>query len=153
MILAKGTFLMRADDLSAKGRAVRDLWLEEIPELKKAYELKELFFGMYDCRTKAEAEWYFREWERSVPREFSHFKSLCRTVRRSYKEIFNYFEAPAPYTNALLEGLNSVIRRISNQGCGEYDFEILRGKVLLTAGKSLESREYKALLANQGSTN
>lgn len=39
----------------------------------------------------------------------------------------------APYTNAFVEGLNSVIRAIAQQGRG-YDFEVLRGKVLLGAG-------------------
>ena len=41
---------------------------------------------------------------------------------------------PGHYTNAFVEGLNSVIRAIAQQGRG-YDFEVLRGKVLLGVGR------------------
>ncbi|MFV0529369.1 MAG: hypothetical protein ACK5MN_11715, partial [Lachnospiraceae bacterium] len=37
-----------------------------------------------------------------------------------------------------VEGLNSVIRSISDEGRG-YDFDILRGKVLLSAGRKVET--------------
>ena len=53
-------------------------------------------------------------------------------MERSYDEIFNYFDTP--YTNAFVEGLNSVIRAIAQQG-RSYDFEVLRGKILLGAGR------------------
>ena len=54
------------------------------------------------------------------------------TVKRRKKEIFNYFDYS--HTNAFVEGLHSVIRSISNEGRG-YDFNVLRGKVLLTVGR------------------
>ena len=57
-------------------------------------------------------------------------------TRRHRKPIFNYFDAP--YTNAFVEGLNSVIRSISDNGRGYY-FDILRGKVLLSAGRKAET--------------
>ncbi|MFV0551922.1 MAG: transposase, partial [Anaerorhabdus sp.] len=106
--------------------------LEEYPNLKTAYELKEAFFRMYDCTSRLEAEQYYEEWQRSIPKELAGFRMICSTVRRSRHEIFNYFDAP--YTNAFVEVLNRSIRFIADQGCG-YDFEVLRGKVLLTAGR------------------
>ena len=60
---------------------------------------------------------------------------MASTVQRHKRVIFNYFDAP--YTNAFVEGLNSVIRTISDKGRG-YDFDILRGKVLLSAGRKRE---------------
>jgi transposase len=126
----RAVFLMREDRLSEKGLAARDEWLEEYPNLKAAYELKESFFRMYDCNTRAEAERYYQDWTRSIPKELPGFRMICSTVRRSRQEIFNYFDAP--YTNAFVEGLNRAIRVIADQGCG-YDFEVLRGKVLFTA--------------------
>lgn len=86
---------------------------------------------MYDCKSRSDAEYYYRCWKSSIPKEPPGFKRICRTVERSYDEIFNYFDAP--YTNAFVEGLNSVIRAIAQQSRG-YDFEVLRGKVLLGAG-------------------
>jgi len=128
----RAVFLMREDRLSEKGLAVRDEWFDAYPELKKAYELKEAFYRMYDCPNRATAEKYFEDWYRSIPTDLRGFYAIARTVRRSYKEIFNYFDAP--YTNAFVEGLNRAIRFIADQGCG-YDFEVLRGKVLFTAGR------------------
>ena len=87
---------------------------------------------MYDCKSRSDAEYYYRCWKSSIPKEPPGFKRICRTVERSYDEIFNYFDAP--YTNAFVEGLNSVIRAIAQQGRG-YDFEVLRGKVLLGVGR------------------
>lgn len=128
----RAVFLMRPDRLSEKGLATRDEWMEEYPNLKAAYELKESFFRMYDCTTRIEAEQYYSEWQRSIPKELPGFRYICSTVRRSRREIFNYFDAP--YTNAFVEGLNRAIRFIADQGCG-YDFEVLRGKVLFTVGR------------------
>lgn len=128
----RAVFLMREHKLSEKGLSVRNEWLEEYPTLKTAYELKEAFFRMYDCNNRVEAEQYYNEWQQRIPKDLPGFRYICSTVRRSYEEIFNYFEAP--YTNAFVEGLNHSIRMIASQGCG-YDFEVLRGKVLFSAGR------------------
>lgn len=128
----RAVFLMREDRLSEKGVATRNEWMDEYPNLKAAYELKESFFRMYDCSTRSDAERYYEEWQRNIPKELPGFRTICSTVRRSRREIFNYFDAP--YTNAFVEGLNRAIRFIADQGCG-YDFEVLRGKVLFTAGR------------------
>ena len=137
----KALFLKRASKLTPKAVEYRDQWFAEYPKLKKAYELKESLFEMYSCRTRAEAEQYFIDWQKSIPygdSDFNGWRLLASTIRRCQKEIFNYFDAPASYTrtNAFVEGLNSTIRVIATQGRG-YDFEVLRGKVLLTAGRKV----------------
>ena len=96
---------------------------------------------MYSCRTRAEAEQYFIDWQKSIPYgdgDFNGWRLLASTIRRCQKVIFNYFDTPASYTrtNAFMEGLNSTIRVIATQGRG-YDFEVLRGKVLLSAGRKV----------------
>lgn len=128
----RSVFLARGDDLSKRAADIRDDWFEKYPLLESAYNLKEDFYRMYDCKNRSDAEYYYRCWKSSIPKELPGFKRICRTVERSYDEIFNYFDAP--YTNAFVEGLNSVIRAISEQGRG-YDFEVLRGKVLMTVGR------------------
>ncbi len=134
---SKGVFLAREDNLSEKGAEYRDAWFKEYPKLKTAYDLKEAFFRIYDCTTRAEAERAFREWQTMIPpdRDYNGWRMIVKTVQRCEREIFNYFDAP--YTNAFVEGLNSVIRAISYEGRG-YDFEVLRGKVLLSAGRKYE---------------
>ena len=136
---SKSLFLMREDKLTEKAIAYRNAWFEQYPKLKTAYELKESFYRIYNCSTRREAEKAFREWQRSIPANDSDFNGwwmLASTVRRHRKPIFNYFDAP--YTNAFVEGLNSVIRSISDNGRGYY-FDILRGKVLLSAGRKAET--------------
>lgn len=139
---SKGLFLKRAAKLSPKAVGYRDQWFAEYPKLKVAYELKESLFDMYNCQTRAEAEQYFIDWQKSIPygdSDYNGWRLLASTIKRCQKEVFNYFDAPASYTrtNAFVEGLNSSIRVISTQGRG-YDFEVLRGKVLLTAGRKVE---------------
>ena len=128
----RAIFLAREENLSERAADIRDDWFEKYPLLKSAYNLKEDFYRMYDCKSRSDAEYYYRCWKSSIPKEPPGFKRICRTVERSYDEIFNYFDAP--YTNAFVEGLNSVIRAIAQQGHG-YDFEVLRGKVLLGVGR------------------
>ena len=129
---------MREDKLTEKAISYRDEWFEQYPKLKTAYALKESFYRIYDCSTRFEAERAFREWQRQIPSDtdFNGWRLMASTVRRHRKPIFNYFDAP--YTNAFVEGLNSVIRSISDEGRG-YDFDILRGKVLLSAGRKIET--------------
>jgi transposase len=135
---SKSIFLMRESKLSPKSLARRDEWFDVFPKLKTSYELKESFFHIYDATDRFQAEKAFREWQRSIPTDsdFNGWKMLASTVRRRRHEIFNYFDAP--YTNAFVEGLNSVIRSIAYEGRG-YDFDILRGKVLLSAGRKTET--------------
>lgn len=135
---SKSLFLMREDKLTEKAISYRDEWFEQYPKLKIAYALKESFYRIYDCSTRFEAERAFREWQRQIPSDtdFNGWRLMASTVRRHRKPIFNYFDAP--YTNAFVEGLNSVIRSISDEGRG-YDFDILRGKVLLSAGRKIET--------------
>lgn len=135
---SKGVFLMREDKLSDKGNGYRDAWFDQFSKLKTAYELKESFFRIYNCDSRREAEQAFHEWYMSIPidRDFNGWRMLASTVRRRKHEIFNYFDTL--YTNAFVEGLNSVIRSISDEGRG-YDFDILRGKVLLSAGRKIET--------------
>lgn len=130
----RSIFLAREDDLSDRATAIRDDWFDKYPLLETAYNLKEDFYRMYDCQSRSDAEHYYEQWKSRIPKELPGFKRICRTVDRSYREIFNYFDAPC--TNAFVEGLNSVIRAIAQKGRG-YDFEVLRGKVLLGAGRKM----------------
>lgn len=119
-----------------KAVATRDAWFEVYTQMKTAYDLKEAFFRMYDCQSRHEAERYFYDWLGSIPKDtdYNGWRMIVKKVKRFRTEISNYFDYP--YTNAFVEGLNSVIRAIAYNGRG-YDFDILRGKVLFSAGRKI----------------
>ena len=50
----KNLFLMREDNLSNHSKALRNEWFEQYPILKTAYELKEDFYRIYDCKSRTE---------------------------------------------------------------------------------------------------
>lgn len=127
-------FLSRESSLSKKRLAARNKWFKLYPKLEVAYRLKEAFFPMYDCSNRAEAERYYAEWKKQIPPDdaYNGFRMMCRTIGRCHDEVFNYFNCNRPATNAFVEGMNNAIRVISVQGRG-YDFDVLRGKVLMTA--------------------
>lgn len=130
-------FLKRRHKLTPRSKAFVDMWLMEYPVMLKTYQLKEDFYHLYECPTRAAAERYYEDWQKSIPAgtDYNGFRMIVETIRRCKKEVFNYFDEP--YTNGFIEGVNSAIRAISMQGRG-YSFEILRGKVLLTVGRRRE---------------
>mgnify|MGYP000869622191 CR=1 FL=1 len=130
----RSIFLMREDKLSPYALELRQQWFDKYPALETACRLTENFYKIYDSKTRLEAEALYHAWQRTIPRDsdFNGFRMMTSTIRRCETEIFNYFDAPN--TNAFVEGLNSLIRSIALQGRG-YEFEVLRGKVLFTAGR------------------
>ncbi|MEG2857740.1 MAG: ISL3 family transposase, partial [Clostridia bacterium] len=92
----KNVFLMHDDNLSDRGKNLRDEWFQEYPVLAKTYEIKENFFHLYECPTRLAAEKYFLEWKRSIPKEeeYNGYRALARTINRCHDEVFNYFDSP-----------------------------------------------------------
>lgn len=61
-------------------KVIRDAWFSEFPELKRAYELKEEFFKIYDCHSKSEALMKYKAWKASIPDNLEVFKEIVDTV-------------------------------------------------------------------------
>ena len=97
------------------------------PVLAEIHRLKEDIRDMYRLKTRIEAEAFYADWKARIPTSLPAYESAARTIDNWHIEIFNYFDYP--YTNALTEGSNSVIRAIERMGRG-YTFELLRGRVL-----------------------
>lgn len=106
-----------------------------VPDIKMCYALKESFRSIYRCETRAQAEEAFENWSKSIPtnKDFSPYRSVVKTVKNYYKEIFNYFDC-GRVTNAVTESLNAIIKKINREGNG-YSFEVLRAKILFGAGR------------------
>ena len=57
------------------------------------------------------------------------FRRLAKTVHNHYDDIFAYWDAPFPITNAYTEGLNGLIKMANRLGRG-YSYDIIRAKTL-----------------------
>ena len=60
-------------------------------------------------------------------------KKFCATIRNHWSEILHYFEHP--YTNAILEGMNSIIQNIKRRARGLRNDEYFKTMIYLGCGK------------------
>jgi transposase len=103
-------------------------WLNNFPQLKTAYELKERYFKIWNCTAPDEAFAEYLMWQESIPNELAkQFRAITTAWRTWQKQILAYFECPI--TNAFTESFNSKIRKVYQEGNG-YSFDVLRAKVL-----------------------
>lgn len=124
--------LKRNHDLTAQDMLLLDVWTTKYPQLKMAYDLKEDFFKIWDCKSRLEAYDTYQQWLSRIPEEMkSSFKPIVTAMKNWEQEVFNYFDHPV--TNAYTESLNSLIRIVNRLGRG-YSFEALRAKILFTEG-------------------
>ena len=60
-------------------------------------------------------------------------KKFCATIRNHWNEILHYFKHP--YTNAILEGMNSIIQNIKRRARGFRNDEYFKTMIYLGCGK------------------
>jgi transposase len=124
--------LKRGHQLSAQEAFLVDSWSKLHPEIGEAYRLKESFYLIYDAADRHEAADAYARWAASIPPSLrQHFAPITTAFKTWHEPIFNYFDHPI--TNAYTESLNSLIRVMHRAGRG-YSFEVLRAKMLFTAG-------------------
>ncbi len=125
--------LKRPGNLSPAEKKALAVVREKIPQLAVAYDFKESFFWIYDEPDKQSAQDAFEAWENTLPAQgLEPFKKLAKTVHNHYNDIFAYWDAPFPITNAYTEGLNGLIKMSNRLGRG-YSYEIIRAKTLYSA--------------------
>lgn len=113
--------------LTEAQRFTRDIWLENDPEMKAAYALKEAFYAIYSM-TKADAIAAFDAFPGTVPAHLrKDFRVLTRAMKNWKPEILAYFDHRI--SNAYTEALNGVAKAINRAGRG-YTFEVLRARLL-----------------------
>ena len=100
-----------------------------MPKLKLAYDIKEDFYKIYDCKTKEKAEAAFKNWADNIPNDLPQFNDLVKTVSNNYDDIFAYWDAPFSITNAYTEGHNGLTKVANRLGRG-YSFEVIRARML-----------------------
>lgn len=127
-IRGRHVLLKRRKDLSETEFATMEEWTSAIPELFNAYQAKEDFFDIYECRSKLDAMELYDIWKGCLdPATRATFYELIRAVDNWKPEIFNYFDYPV--TNAFTEAANGVAKVLARMGRG-YSFEVIRAKVL-----------------------
>jgi transposase len=122
--------LKRPGNLTPAEAAALEVVHETIPELGLAYDLKEMFFRIYDDPVKASAMRAFEAWEKSLPeKDLEKFHFLAKTVHNHYEDIFAYWDLPDQITIAYTECLNG-LNMLGNRIGRGYSYEIIRAKTL-----------------------
>ena len=153
---ARFLLLTNSDELSVEKANQAKQLLNDFPEFRGPYALKEAFRDIYDAESREEAEMIYAEWKQAVreeallyeqeeleknPERYKKpngtiirphypFYDAVETIENWYEEIFAYFDHR--FTNAGTAGteaLNRVIRDIDREGRG-YSFKILRAKCI-----------------------
>lgn len=141
--------LKREGDETLKGS--RYLWLygeENLPEKQqerfeslrelelktgRAWAIKELLRELWLCPTKEEGQEHFDKWYSwAIRSRLEPIKKAARTLKTHLEQVLNYFTHRL--TNALSEGLNSVIERLKQQACGYRNDDNLRIAILFHCG-------------------
>jgi len=129
--------LKNKEDLKPQEQWNLQIWFVTFPTLKVAYDLKEGLRDMYLCKTREDAEKYFKEWKKSIPEDMTSFLDVAKMINNWHTEIFNYFDTRV--TNAFTESINNLIKHIEKRGRG-YSFEVLRAKVLFGTKATVKPR-------------
>jgi transposase len=111
-----------------------DHWLEQVPELKVGYWIKEEFCNLYELSSSEEALQRYDEWEVRAKVASSAFDSVAHTVKIWRPLVFRYNDFkdrfPKRVTNGPSEAVNKIIKRVRRL-CIGIDFETLRAKLIL----------------------
>jgi transposase len=99
-------------------------WNERIKALKDsqmqtahAWRLKEQLRAMYQCETYAQAEAFFKIWNRDAMRsKLEPVKKVARMLKAHLPQVLNYFVFKV--TNAYSEGMNSFIQALIKRANG-----------------------------------
>lgn len=125
------TLLKRRRDLTVFEAGEVERWKVEFPDLIRAYEAKETFFGIYDAPSAEGARKRYAAWLESIPAPLrtkgAPWYDLVTAMENWEPEIMAYFTHRL--TNAYTESMNRIIRDLDRSGRG-YSFPALRAKAL-----------------------
>jgi transposase len=120
------------EKLNPEEREALDAFLDQEPELRMAYELKEAFHAWYRLEDRAEAEGELKAWcDEALASGLPEMVEVVGTLRNWWDEILNYFTWRC--TNGFTEGKNNRIKVLKRQAYGYRDFEHFRLRILTLA--------------------
>lgn len=105
-----------------------DSLLENYPEFRPAYELKEAFLNIYGADNAESAKAYYEEWkEACVTEGVTGYDKFIELIDSWYDEVFAYFDNVGEEEK--ISAAKDVILQIDREGY-RYKFEVLRAKAL-----------------------
>lgn len=120
------------EKLKAEEAAELEAFLDQEPELRAAYQLKEAFRDLYDLDSREEAERQLKAWcDQALASGLPEMAQVVETLRDWWTEILNYFTWR--YTNGFIEGKNNRIKVLKRRGYGYRNFDNFRLHVLAMA--------------------
>lgn len=107
---------------------------KQYPKTGRAYRMVQALDEMYKCDKPSDAKQVFKRlysWLRRSRLE--PMKKVANTLKKNEKNILSYFYARV--TNAIAEGINSLIQSGKRRARGFATFEGYRTMIYLTVGK------------------
>lgn len=99
----------------------------------RAWSLKELLRGMWDCQSKRSAwEWWSRWYKWAARSRLTPVMKVAKTIQRHLPNVMSYFDHRI--TNAGSEAINSVVRALQKRAFGFRNFGNFRTAVLFRCG-------------------
>ena len=115
---------------------LRDI-LDISEELKRGYNLKELFLDIINHATYEDAEEQIRNWiDLCRKSSIEEFVEASGTIERWIEYIVNSF-IDKRYSNGFTEGINNKIKVIKRNGFGYKNFNFFRRRILYIFNKQL----------------
>lgn len=131
----KYLWLSNDDHLTQEQRSRKESLMKKHLKTTRAYSMRVELQDIYEtCQTRTEAEARLKKlcsW--MMHSRLPQMKKLCGTIRAHWSEILNYFDNQ--YTNAILEGMNSIIQNVKRRARGFRNVEYYKTMIYLVCGK------------------
>jgi transposase len=139
LLRSRHLILKRRRDLKPDEFRAMEEWTNSVPILFAAYQAKEDFFDLYECKSRADALEYFDAWKACLGLAEPAFRSLAQTVENWKPEIFNFFDYREG--NAYTEASNGITKVANRMGRG-YSFEAIRAKILFGQARHIKKPKF-----------
>lgn len=136
-LLKKTKYIWLKNDanLTEKQRAKKEVLLQKHLKTGRACMMREELQSIYESSDgREEAEAAFKKlcsW--IMHSKLEPMKKFCKMLREHWNEILNYFDNK--YTNAILEGINSIIQNIKRRARGFRNEEYFETMIYLVCGE------------------
>lgn len=130
----KYTFLKSTKRLSASQKRDREMLIELLPNIGKAYQLKMLFSDFWEFKDADEGASFLAYWCDLVEEAgIAPLSKFVKTVKAHWSGLINYIDAQI--ANGLLEGINSKIQLAKRRARGYRNITNFINMVYFIAGK------------------
>jgi transposase len=125
--------------LNAEEKVKLEALFEQLPELRKLYELRIEFKRIFDeTQDRRKAELALTAWIVKLLKAFPEMdKTFVKTYQRWQKEILNYFDGR--HTSGVVEGINNKARVITKRAYGLKSASSLWTRLVLDLNLAAEA--------------